>query len=269
MKIAAFQFSPEFGEKEENLLKIENAVQKTEADLLVLPELCTTGYQFINQGEVNSLCEPIPDGPTMDRLIRLCKEASIFLVAGLGEKDGDVVYNSAVIIGPEGLIGLYRKIHLFWDEKIWFQPGNLGFSVWDIGIARIGLMICFDWVFPEAARSLALQGADILCHPSNLVLPFCQAAMITRSIENGVFSILTNRIGTEERGDKNSLTFTGGSQVVDPKGNVLFRLETDVENLIEVEIEPLLARDKQITPKNHLLYDRRSEMYKPLYEKDC
>lgn len=261
MKVAVYQFSPEFGRKEKNLQKIEEAVRETDGELVVLPELCCTGYQFVSQEEVNGLCEPIPEGDTVRGFIRICREKKIFLVGGVGEKDGKAAYNSAVLVGPDGFIGLYRKVHLFCEEKRWFRPGNLGFPVWDIGKTKIGIMVCFDWIFPEAARSLAMQGADILCHPSNLVLPYCQDAMVTRCIENGVFAVTTNRTGSEERGGKERLAFTGGSQVVSPGGEVMFRLGRDEEGFQEVEIDPTLARDKQVTPENHLWEDRKPDVY--------
>jgi predicted amidohydrolase len=261
MKISVFQFAPEFGEKEKNLRKIEANIQSTNADLIVLPELCTTGYQFISRSEVDNLCEPVPDGPTVRRWIRMCREKGLFLVGGLGEIENGIPYNTAVLVGPDGYIGSYRKIHRFCEEKEWFQPGNLGFPVWDVGSAKIGIMICFDWVFPEAARSLALQSADILCHPVNLVLPYCQDAMVTRAIENGVFTVTANRIGSEARGGREKLTFTGRSQAVSPKGKVLFRLEEDTEALQTFEIDPMEARDKNITRQNHLFDDRISDQY--------
>lgn len=261
MRVAVYQFAPEFGQKKKNIQRMEDAIQKAKAELVVLPELCSTGYQFVSQEEVDALCEPIPEGETVQKFCRICRKRGIYLVGGVGEKAGNVVYNSAVLVGPEGFIGSYRKVHLFFDEKQWFTPGDKGFSVWDIGKAKIGIMICFDWIFPEAARSLALQGADILCHPANLVLPYCQNAMITRSIENRVFSITANRVGSEARRGKDRLTFTGGSQIVNPKGDVVFRLGSDAEEIQETEIDPPAARDKQITPKNHLWEDRRSDSY--------
>lgn len=261
MKVGIYQFTPEFGEKEKNLQKIETVLSRTDADLVVLPELSTTGYQFISQDEADGLCEPIPDGPTIDRFIKICQQKKMFLVAGMAEKHEWMVYNSAVLLGPDGFIGSYRKVHLFFEEKQWFQPGDQGFPVFDIGKARIGLMICFDWIFPEAARSLTLQGADILCHPVNLVLPYCQEAMITRSIENGVFTITSNRVGSEARGGRDRLSFTGGSQVTDPRGRLLFRMDSKGEGYQEAEIDLLLARDKQITRHNHLLNDRKPEQY--------
>jgi len=128
------------------------------------------------------------------------------------------------------------------------------------GGAKVGLMICFDWIFPEACRSLALKGADIICHPSNLILPYCQTAMTTRAMENGLFTITANRIGSERRNGQ-ELTFTGGSQIVDPRGRVLAQASRDQEEVVVVEIDPIQARDKNFTASNHLFRDRRVDLY--------
>lgn len=261
MKIAIYQFSPKFGEKKKNLTTIENAVQKTDADIIVLPELCTTGYQFNSVKEVAELSETVPQGHTVQKMIHISKRQKAYIVAGIAEKDGEDIFNSSILTGPDGYIGRYRKVHLFCEEEKWFEPGNEGFKVWDIGEVKLGMMICFDWLFPEAARSLALQGADIICHPVNLVLPFCQKAMITRSIENGVFTITANRIGIEQRHGKEKLTFTGQSQVVDPKGKIIFSLGDNLESLQEAVIDPHISRNKQITSANHILNDRRVSQY--------
>jgi predicted amidohydrolase len=261
MKIAVYQFFPEFGKKEKNIEKIEQAILSTDADLVVLPELCSTGYQFVSMEEVNTLCEPIPDGITVKAFTRICRQKGIYIVGGVGELDGISVYNSAVLTGPNGFMGVYRKVHLFDEEKIWFKPGDLGFPVWDIGKVKIGMIICFDWIFPESARSLALQGADIICHPANLVLPFCQDAMITRAIENRIFTVTANRVGYEERQGKKRFQFTGGSQVVSPSGEILFRMDGESQGIQEVEIDPGLSRDKNITSRNHLWDDRNPLSY--------
>lgn len=261
MKAGVFQFSPKFGEVEANLDVIESRLSRIDADLIVLPELCTTGYQFTSIDEVKALCEPVPDGPSIQRFVRLCKDRPFYLAAGIGERSGAVCYNSSVLIGPEGHIGTYRKVHLFNKEKMWFIPGDTGFPVWDIGPAKIGMMICFDWIFPEAARSLALQGADILCHPANLVLPFCPNAMITRSIENRIFTITANRIGSESREAGESLRFIGRSQMTSPKGELIFRMDEEETGIRVAEINPHQARDKQITAGNQLWDDRFPEMY--------
>jgi len=129
-------------------------------------------------------------------------------------------------------------------------------GVYDIGHARIGIMICFDWFFPEVARYLAVKGADIICHPANLVLPYCPQAMITRCIENRVFAVTANRIGMEDSSE-GLLTFIGTSQVLGTKGEILYRASSDREEAIVVEIDPGNARNKHVTAVNHIFDDRR------------
>mgnify|MGYP002476654204 CR=1 FL=1 len=123
------------------------------------------------------------------------------------------------------------------------------------------MMICFDWAFPEAARTLALAGAQIICHPSNLVMPYCQKAMYARAVENRVFIITCNRVGTEEK-NKKKLTFTGNSVILDPSGNYLSSASPGKEELNIVEINPSEALNKFINPVNNVLTDRRPDFYK-------
>ncbi|MCP3978004.1 MAG: acyltransferase, partial [bacterium] len=118
----------------------------------------------------------------------------------------------------------------------------------------------FDWAFPETARTLALRGADVVCHPSNLVLDHCQRVMLARSLENSVYSVTANRIG-EERREHGSLRFTGQSQIVGPRGELLHAAGPDREELQVAEIDLSLARNKKLTPRNHLVRDRRPEFY--------
>ncbi len=261
MKIGFIQFEVLFGEKERNLNKVFQLIEMYKADLWVVPELFNTGYLFSSQDELNRLAEEIPDGETTQFLVSLAKKFDTHIVAGIAERMENHYYNSAVYINRNGFKGLYRKIHLFDREKFWFKAGDLPFQVWDIGIAKIGIMICFDWIFPEAARTLALKGAEIICHPSNLVLPYCQNAMVTRCLENHVFAITANRIGTEQRGEQ-KLIFTGGSQITGIKGEIIHRASTDNEEVRVVEIDPHQAQNKHVTPNNHIFQDRRPEMYK-------
>lgn len=183
------------------------------------------------------------------------------VVAGLPERDGAHCYNSAVIVAPSGFLGCYRKTHLFDEETLFFSPGDTGFQVWDVGMAKIGIMICFDWFYPESARTLALKGADIICHPSNLVLPHCPQAMVTRCLENRVFSITANRIGSEERGGRKRLTYIGQSEIVSPGGAILSRAPSEEDSLCVLDIDPHQARDKSLNPYNDLLRDRRTQFY--------
>ncbi len=261
MKAGFYQFSPAFGEKEKNIKKAISAIRDADVDLLVLPEFFATGYQFISDDEVAELSESIPRGYTTEALFELSREKNIYIVAGLPERDGDKFYNSAVFTGPEGFIGLYRKTHLFFEENLYFTPGDTGFKVWDTPIGRIGIKICFDWFFPESMRSLALQGAEVIAHPANLVLPFCPDSMPVRCLENRVFAVTANRIGTEHRKKDQSLTFIGKSEIVSPIGEILVRAPDDEEALMVVDIDPGLARDKALNPYNDILKARRPEHY--------
>ena len=266
MKIGAVQFEPLFGEVDRNLELAWSLIMKSDADLLVLPELFNTGYVFTSKEEAISLSEQIPQGRTTQMLCDVAKEKGIFIAGGLAEKDGDGIFNSAVLVSPDGYVGRYRKVHLFFEEKLWFDPGDEGFRVYDTGACKVGIMICFDWFFPESMRVLSLMGADIICHPSNLVMPFCQDAMKTRCLENHVFAITANRTGTESRGGK-SLHFTGMSQITGPDGRVLCRAGEDSEEAGTAEIDVKSARDKELNIHNHLFDDRRPGYYGELVVK--
>ena len=148
MKIGYFQFAPEFGAIEKNLQYVLNRIRSVDCDLLVLPELACTGYQFISREEVMSLAEPVPDGRTAQVFANLAQEQNRYFVVGLAERLGDRCYNSAILVGPTGFLGVYRKTHLFFEETLFFTPGDTGFQVWDIGQARVGIMVCFDWYYP-------------------------------------------------------------------------------------------------------------------------
>jgi predicted amidohydrolase len=165
-----------------------------------------------------------------------------------------------MLVSGGGVEGCYRKIHLFNREKLWFSPGDQTPPVFDIGWCRVGLMICFDWIFPETARTLAIAGADLIAHPSNLVLPYCQNAMVTRCLENRLFAVTANRIGCERRGS-DEFCFTGSSQITGPKGGILHRATEEDAEVAVMEIDPKSSREKTLNPHNHLLEDRRIDLY--------
>jgi predicted amidohydrolase len=264
MKAGFYQFNPVFGEKSKNLARVTDSLNSTEAELMVLPELFATGYQFISRDEVVRLAEPIPGGDTTEALVDLSRKYGMFIVAGLPEKDGDRFYNSAVFTGPDGFIGLYRKTHLFFEEKLWFSPGDTGLTTFSTEIGIIGIMICFDWFFPESMRVLALQGAEVIAHPANLVLPHCPIAMPTRCLENRVYAVTANRTGSEQRKEGPALAYIGMSQVVAPDGTVRAQAPGQKESLMVVDIDPLEARNKSVNAYNDLFNDRRPEMYRYL-----
>lgn len=260
MRVGYFQFRPRFGRVAANARHLTEALSKVEADLLVLPELAFTGYHFRDREELLALAEDPQDSPSVHALTSLCRHRNLHVVTGFAERCRDKVFNSALLIGPRGLVDTYRKLHLFNREKEYFDPGDLPLRVVDVGGVRLGMMVCFDWVFPEAARTLAVQGAEVLCHPSNLVLGYCQQTMLTRCLENAVYAVTTNRYGADTR-PHGSVRFTGRSQVVGPGGKLLVRAPSQRESLAVVEIDPALARDKRMTPLNHLMDDRRPEFY--------
>jgi 5-aminopentanamidase len=260
MNLAVVQTDPVFGAKEQNLDAAIRSMNGTQADLYVLPELFATGYNFASADEVAACAEKFDTGLTFDLMRRFVVEHRCSIVFGFAEVDNGAYYNSSALLNADGTSALYRKIHLFDREKLFFAPGNLGFSVHETPCGNIGMMICFDWYFPESARTLALRGAQIIAHPSNLVLPNCPNAMPVRSLENRVFAATANRVGTEDRG-VSALTFIGQSQITSPQGIILHRCSSTAPEVGISEIEPAAADNKYATGVNHLLFDRRPEFY--------
>ncbi len=263
-RVAVVQFQPELLNSDQNLRRLEEKLNKVQVDLVVLPELVTSGYVFDNEEELKLVSEIVPNGKSVSFFRELSQAKEMSIVFGFPEFSNGTYYNSSLLVNPDGTYHLYRKVHLFLREKIFFTPGDIGFNVYPAkGGIQIGMMICFDWQFPEAVRTLALKGAQIICHPANLVLPWCQQAMIIRSLENRVFSITANRIGTESTINQ-TLTFTGQSQILGTKGEILKRLSQESEEVGMVEINPEDALDKTVTDMNNAFADRRPAFYTEL-----
>jgi len=260
MKIALFQNSPVFGEIEQNLKDVSEAVKNEDFDILVLPELFATGYQFKNRDEALSLADESGSGLTFNRIQQLAIQKNALIIYGFPERKGEKLFNSAMAVNPNGNSFLYQKTHLFDTEKNIFNPGETGFSVFEYKEAKIGMMICFDWRYPESARKLALLGAQIICHPSNLVLSTCPDAMITRALENMVFTVTSDRVGMENRFGQ-PLKFTGKSRIISPRGKILAELGNVETGFIVAEINPKDADNKAVTPNNDLFDDRRTDLY--------
>jgi predicted amidohydrolase len=258
MKIGFVQFAPVLGNLDATIGKLDKLLDRCNgADLVVLPELCNSGYNFKSAAHARITAEELGDSRFILFLEYVCAHEKMHIVSGFNEKAGGNLYNSAVLVGPKGVIGTYRKIHLFMNEKDFFKPGDAGLPVFDIGKCRVGMLICFDWIFPEVWRALALKGADVICHPSNLVLPgLAQKAIPGHAITNRVFVITANRIGTER-----GLAFTGLSVIANPKGDVVAQASAQKEEVRIVEADIALARKKQITPRNDIFGDRRPEEY--------
>ncbi len=261
MKVALYQNRPVFGKIERNIKNVLIAVESETFDLLVLPELFATGYLFRDRNELSDLSDISGEGYTFTKMKELAGRKDCLVIYGFPEKSDGKLFNSSMAIHPDGKFRVYQKTHLFFGEKEIFDPGESGFFVFKFKQAKIGMMICFDWRYPESARQLALAGAQIICHPSNLVLKTCPEAMVTRALENNLFTITADRIGEESRAGKR-LKFIGRSRIVAPDGSVLGELGSDKEGLLIAEINPEDADNKQVTPNNDLFKDRRSDLYR-------
>ncbi len=267
VKIAAVQMNPEITKNRENLDKIlleAETAAKNGADLIVFPECALTGYVFNSREEALPFTESIP-GASTDGLVACCQELGIHVIVGLLEKDADRCYNAAVLIGPEGLIGKYRKNHLpFLGVDRFFDAGDGPFRVYTTPIGNIGIHICYDCTFPESTRVMALLGADIVILPTNW--PEGRERIInyvvnTRAYENRVHFVAVDRVGNE-RGTR----FLGRSKIISASGDTLVEASSDKEEIIYAEVHLSEARQKHIVFKAgefeiDLIRDRRPQLY--------
>ena len=267
VKVAVAQMDPKLGRNAENLERIlalfrEATVQG--AKLVVFPECATSGYGFGDLAAAYAAADVIP-GPATEALARACAEADAYVVVGVLERFGSAeVYNSAVLVGPEGVVGVYRKAHLpLLGVDRFTTPGDSGFRVWDTAVGRVGIAICYDLRFPEALRALALAGADIVALPTNWPDGSQNAPQFvtrTRALENRVFVLACNRCGEES-----GFWFFGHSQITDPGGDVL--VEAGVgEAICYADVEPERARQKRIVLRPgefelDTVGDRRPDLY--------
>ncbi|MHC5037418.1 MAG: nitrilase-related carbon-nitrogen hydrolase [Planctomycetota bacterium] len=253
------QFAPERKEVHRNLQHLLDLLGNHRDGLIVTPELALTGYLFEDQEELREVSMAHEDF-LLDPFYRFLKSNRLVVALGFPEKAEGVLFNSLLLAGPGGPIAVYRKIHLFDREKTYFFPGNTSPPVVTAGGTQVGLMICWDWYFPETARYLARKGARVIAHAANLVLPYCQDAMRTRALENRVFIITANRTGAEEAGGDRK-TFSGRSQVVDPDGERVLAVGGDeVEGVFTVAIDPARAEDKAMTPRNSGPWEVRRDL---------
>ncbi len=263
MKISVVQFSPNFKNKTANIIRMTEFVEKSVSDVLVFPELSLTGYFFLDFDETKSLSES-NDGETAEHFKNLSKKFNKVIVYGFPETDDSgKVYNSAITIFPDGSSYVYRKTHLFYKESFAFNPGNTGFNCFyyapfDI---NIGVMICYDWRFPESARTLALKGADIIVCPSNLVTDVWHISMPSRALENKVYLAVANRTGEEAR-DEEKLIFKGQSAIWGYNGELIVKADNFSEIELVAEIFPEKTRKKSFNEYNDIFSDRKPEYYK-------
>jgi predicted amidohydrolase len=265
LKLAVVQFTPEFGEKQKNLSRMRELVEDVSADIIVFPELCTTGYFFQSRAEVAKAAEPV-DGPGGEFFRDMAREKNAVIVAGFAERHQKHLYNACLIVVPEEKNPyVYRKTHLFYKEKACFDPGDSGFFVVadkkrDV---RIGPMVCYDWRFPESARVLTLLGADLIVCPANLVTEAWRRVMPARAIENNVYLAVANRAGLEKRKDE-ELCFKGSSAIYDLSGQEITEAGEEKDEVLLAEIYPAKTRDKSFNAINDVLADRQPQHYGPL-----
>jgi predicted amidohydrolase len=265
MRVAVAQMEPKLAEKERNLdaclARLEEAAA-AQAELVVLPECAIPGYMFDSLDEALGFAEEVP-GPATEALERECRRFGMYAVCGLLERDGDLLRNTAVFVGPDGLVGTYRKTHLpFLGADRFVTPGD-ELQVWDTPLGKVGVEICYDLRFPEVTRTLALKGADLVAHPTNFPMAAkVQTEVITlaRAAENRIFLLTANRVGHERKGE-----FCGWSQIVDPYGVRLAEADETEETLLVADVELEKARDKDyVIPGEYELYlfgHRRPELY--------
>jgi predicted amidohydrolase len=272
MKIACVQTDVVFQDINANLSSLETTVRGEVAQgtqLTVFPECFSTGYCFDSLAEAMAFGESIP-GPSTDRVAKLCAELKTYVVFGMLEKSGDQLFNVAVLIGPDGLIGSYRKVHLpYLGVDRFTTPGDRPFEVFEAAGVRIGMLICYDGGFPEAARVLSIRGADLIVLPTNWPPGgsyMAEFSINCRAMENGIYFAAVNRIGTE-----NGFSFIGKSRICSPVGATIMSIDDASAGIMRTEIDPMIARTKRIVrvPGKHLIdrmADRRPEMYGALCE---
>lgn len=270
--IAAAQIEPILFEKERNLAKIEEyagRAAKQRAELVVFPEAALTGYCFASLEEAMPFAEPVP-GPSTVALAGLCRELRLHVVVGMLEQADGMLYNAAVLIGPGGVLACYRKTHLpYLGVDRFAAPGQGPLAVHRTPVGAIGLHICYDATFPEVARSMALQGAEVLALPTNWPqgrenMP--RYVVHARALENRVHFVACDRVG-EERGFR----FIGRSKIVSATGDALAEAGPDEEELILAEVDLDAARNKRIVYRPgefevDLFGDRRPELYRAVAE---
>lgn len=270
LKIACLQFNPQFGDVRNNLSRSVAMIEKAAdagARVVVLPELANTGYTFQSRAEAFELAESVPDGQSTRVWSDVAVRRELIIVAGIAERDGDCLYNSAVVLGTSGLLGVYRKLHLWGDENLYFERGNLGVPVFSTKYGRISVAICYDGWFPEVFRLAAVQGADLICVPTNWVpIPGQQAGQppmanilhMAAAHSNSIVIACADRIGVE-RGQP----FVGHSLIVGHTGWPLAGPASGNEEEIligEVDLGAV-RRDRNWNSFNHPLRDRRTDFY--------
>jgi N-carbamoylputrescine amidase len=270
VRIACAQLEPTIGEV---LANVENACDaisqaaRSGASVVVLPELTTTGYVFESREEAFALSEAVPNGPASSQFLSIARALNIYVVVGMTERDGDRLFNTSAVFGPTKFVGRFRKVHLWDRENLVFDPGDLGFPLFDTPVGRIGTFICYDGWFPESYRACVLAGADLICIPTNWVpIPGqdpTEPAMATylcmaSAHVNGVVVAAADRVGIE-RGQE----FIGQSVIINYTGWPLAGPASSVKTeMLTADVDLKAAREARTwNAFNNPVRDRRPDSY--------
>jgi len=268
LTVAAIQLAAVVGDKEGNNQRALDGLHRAADDgvqLMVLPELGNTGYVFNTRQEALAEAEPAYGGPTTTMWLEVARERGVYICGGLAENDGGRLYNSAVLVGPDGYIGRYRKVHLWDEEKLFFEPGDLGLNVFDLPFGRVAMMICYDGWHPEVARILKLKGADLILDPTCWVLvpdivtpdnPVSAYVHLATAHVNNLFIVCADQCG-QQRG----CTFLGRSCIAGPSGFVSGPASEVDPEIVAAEINVAAARYHHWTPLADPFADRRVDLF--------
>ena len=267
IRVAAVQTRAVTGETEANTaaaLEAVHAAIDDGAQVLVLPELGNSGYMFDSREEAYSLAEPI-DGPTVSQWEEIANSRGVWICGGFTEIDRGKLYNSAALVGPDGPIGRYRKLHLWDEEKLFFEPGDLGLPVFELPFGRVGMMICYDGWFPEVARTLKLKGADLILDPTCWVLvpgvvtpenPVSAYVHMASAHVNSLFIVCADQCGIER-----GCTFLGRSAICGPAGFVGGPAAFETTETVMAEINVVSARYHHWTALADPIANRRTDLF--------
>lgn len=281
VKIACIQMASESLEKDQNLARAEKFILEAcanGANLLILPEIFNSNPSYTDRAEVYTVAEPIPEGKTTGLLLRLAKEQGVYICGSFLEQEGVDLYNTSVLVGPDGFIGKYRKLHLCGAENYYLESGNLGIPVFHTPIGKIALLICLDAYYPESFRIAALQGADIVCvsfagnnNQTARKLPegvytINPAICMANAVSNHIFVVGCNRVGT-----CHGVLKAGQSIIANHWGAPVVPIAPhDQETILYAEVDLCDSRRKNFSQVDNRLSTRRVDVYSSMlgYEKE-
>jgi predicted amidohydrolase len=267
VEVACVQMAPVVGQYEANQAAVIEAVASAAADVVVVPELATSGYVFADAEEARGLARPAE--VALAPWVSAAAASGCIVAGGFAEREGDALYNSGAIVDATGVLAVYRKLHLWDREQLFFTPGSVLPPVVDTALGRLALCICYDLEFPEVVRGLALRGAELVCAPTNWPdegrpageRPIEVVRAMAAASSNRVFIAAADRCGTERGVD-----WVGGSAILGPDGFPLAGPGLAEPAILRASLELAQARDKRIGERNDVLADRRVDLYGSVME---